>query len=147
MTWKVFVALSLFHSTGIKCISPYLHCFALVMGYYFSKAAIGFGRQKGYQPIQPIYYSHKVHAGINQISCLYCHGAAWESKQAAIPSVNICMNCHKAINDYTKGPKLYDEDGDEINGTLKFKNCINMQALIPRTQRNGIHQRQNPLNG
>ncbi len=94
--------------------------FFIVGGYYVTKGAIGLGRQKGYQPVQPIYYSHKVHAGINQISCLYCHGSAWDSKHAAIPSVNVCMNCHKNITEYTKGPKLYDENGTEINGTAEL---------------------------
>jgi cytochrome c551/c552 len=98
--------------------------FFTVGGYYVSKGAIGLGRQKGYQPVQPIYYSHKVHAGINQISCLYCHGAAWDSKHAAIPSVNTCMNCHKAINAYEKGPKLYDEAGNEVNGILRKPNQL-----------------------
>ncbi len=94
--------------------------FFVIGGYYVTKGAIGLGRQKDYQPEQPIYYSHKVHAGINQISCLYCHGSAWDSKHAAIPAVNICMNCHKSINEYVKGPKLYTEDGDEINGTAEI---------------------------
>jgi len=94
--------------------------FFAVAGYFLSKAAIGLGRQKNYQPVQPIFYSHKVHAGINQINCLYCHGSAWESKTAGIPAVNICMNCHKAITDYTKGPKLYDANGNEINGTAEI---------------------------
>ena len=105
--------------------------FFAVAGYYFSKAAIGFGRQKGYQPVQPIYYSHKVHAGINQISCLYCHGSAWESKHAAIPAVNICMNCHKAINEYVKGPKLYDEEGAEINGTAEIAKLYKAAGFDP----------------
>ncbi|MGQ0739496.1 MAG: c-type cytochrome [Bacteroidota bacterium] len=104
----------------------------VVLGYYVSKAAIGFGRQKNYQPVQPIYYSHKVHAGINQISCLYCHGSAWDSKHAAIPSVNICMNCHKAINEYTKGPKLFDENGDEINGTYEIQKLYKYAGFDPR---------------
>ena len=47
--------------------------FFVVGGYYLAKGAINLGRDKGYMPEQPIYYSHKVHAGINQISCLYCH--------------------------------------------------------------------------
>jgi hypothetical protein len=105
--------------------------FALV-GYYFSKAAIGFGRQKGYQPVQPIYYSHKVHAGINQISCLYCHGSAWDSKHAAIPSVNICMNCHKAVTSYEKGPQLYDESGKEINGTYEIEKLFKYAGFDPK---------------
>ena len=92
-----------------------------VCGYFMAKGAIGLGRQQGYQPDQPIYYSHKVHAGVNQINCLYCHGSAWESKHAGIPSLNICMNCHKAISSYEKGPKLFDEEGNEINGTREIQ--------------------------
>jgi cytochrome c551/c552 len=106
--------------------------FFALMGYYFSKAAIGFGRQKGYQPVQPIYYSHKVHAGINQISCLYCHGSAWDSKHAAIPSVNVCMNCHKAVTTYEKGPKLFDESGKEINGTLEIEKLFKYAGFDPK---------------
>ncbi|ANE51906.1 c-type cytochrome [Flavisolibacter tropicus] len=95
--------------------------FFIVGGYFVGKGAINLGRQQSYQPDQPIHYSHKVHAGINQINCLYCHGNAWESKHAAIPSLNICMNCHKAITTYEKGPKLYDEEGKEINGTAEIQ--------------------------
>ena len=100
-------------------------------GYYITKAGIGLGRQQAYEPKQPIYYSHKVHAGINQISCLYCHGNAWESRHAAIPSVNVCMNCHKTIQDYTKGPKLYNENGDEINGTMEIQKLYKYAGFDP----------------
>jgi len=92
----------------------------IIGGYFVTKAAIGLQRQTDYQPEQPIYYSHKVHAGINQINCLYCHGNAFEGKSATIPSVNVCMNCHKAITSYEKGPKLYNKDGKEINGTAEI---------------------------
>ncbi|HET9430349.1 MAG TPA: cytochrome c3 family protein, partial [Chitinophagaceae bacterium] len=105
--------------------------FFIVGGYYVAKGAIGLGRQVNYQPEQPIYYSHKVHAGINQINCLYCHGGAWESKHAAIPSVNVCMNCHKAITTYEKGPKLYDENGDEINGTAEIQKLHKYAGFDP----------------
>ena len=105
--------------------------FFVVGGYYVTKGAIGLGRQKGYQPVQPIYYSHKVHAGINQINCLYCHGSAWESKTAGIPAVNICMNCHKSITTYEKGPKLYDENGDEINGTAEIAKLYKAAGFDP----------------
>jgi cytochrome c2 len=105
--------------------------FFVVGGFYVTKGAVGFGRQIEYQPEQPIYYSHKVHAGINQISCLYCHGSAWDSKHAAIPAVNICMNCHKAIGEYTKGPKLYNENGDEINGTAEIAKLYKAAAFDP----------------
>ncbi len=104
----------------------YIYLVMLVLfvigGYYTIQGAIGLGRTKNYQPVQPIYYSHKVHAGKNQISCLYCHGGAQEGKQAAIPSVNVCMNCHIAINEYTgSAGKLFSEDGNEINGTAEIK--------------------------
>ena len=88
-------------------------------GYLTTKGAIGLGRNKDYQPDQPIYYSHKVHAGTNQINCLYCHGGAEQGKHANIPSVNVCMNCHKAVNEY-KGEKLYTEEGKEVDGTAEI---------------------------
>lgn len=101
-------------------------------GYLVTKGAIGLQRSKSYEPKQPIFYSHKVHAGINQINCLYCHGNAWESKTAAIPSVNVCMNCHKSINDYTKGPKLYDKDGNEIDGTAQIRKLYEYAGFDPK---------------
>jgi hypothetical protein len=55
------------------------------------------GNQQGYEPAQPIEFSHKVHAGDNQISCLYCHSAAEKSKVAGIPAASTCMNCHSQI--------------------------------------------------
>lgn len=106
--------------------------FFMVAGYFFSTAAIGLQRQKDYTPKQPIFYSHKVHAGINQINCLYCHGNAWESKSAAIPSVNVCMNCHKNIQTYEKGPKLYDEDGKEVNGTAEIAKLYEYAGFDPK---------------
>jgi mono/diheme cytochrome c family protein len=94
----------------------------VVGGYYIVKGAIGLGRSQNYQPEQPIFYSHKVHAGVNQINCLYCHGSAMEGKHANIPSVNVCMNCHMTINEYTgSAGKLFREDGTEVNGTAEIQ--------------------------
>lgn len=55
------------------------------------------GVHQGYQPVQPIKFSHQLHAGINQIDCQYCHYGASSSKNASIPSLNICMNCHNFV--------------------------------------------------
>ncbi|MFJ1329792.1 c-type cytochrome [Capnocytophaga canimorsus] len=55
---------------------------------------------QGYEPIQPIHYSHKIHAGDNQIDCKFCHSSARVSKTAGIPSLNVCMNCHETISEY-----------------------------------------------
>jgi cytochrome c551/c552 len=105
--------------------------FFVVGGYYVAKGAIGLGRQKDMQPEQPIYYSHKVHAGLNQINCLYCHGGAMEGKQASIPSVNVCMNCHKQISEY-KGPKIFDAAGNEINGTNEINKLYEYAGVDPK---------------
>jgi hypothetical protein len=102
----------------------------IVAGMYISKGAVNLGRSKNYQPEQPIYYSHKVHAGVNQINCLYCHGGAAEGKHANIPSVNVCMNCHLAINEY-KGEPLYSEDGIEIDGTAEIKKLYDYAGFTP----------------
>jgi len=102
-------------------------------GYFFTNAAIGLGRMKNYQPVQPIYYSHKVHAGVNQISCLYCHGGAQDSKQASIPSVNVCMNCHMAIKEY-KGDPIVREDGTSVNGTAEIQKLYSYAGWNPTTK-------------
>jgi cytochrome c2 len=116
------------NKTNIAILSIVFFVFG---GYMVAKGAIGLGRQKDYQPVQPIYYSHKVHAGINQINCLYCHGSAEQSKHAAIPSVNTCMNCHKAIQAYEKGPKLFDEEGNEIDGTAEIQKLYEFAGFDP----------------
>ena len=100
-------------------------------GYLTFQGAQKLGRSKDYQPEQPIYYSHTVHAGINQISCLYCHGGAQESKHANIPSVNVCMNCHMGISEYAKGPKLYREDGSEVDGTAEIQKLYQYAGWDP----------------
>ena len=57
------------------------------------------GVDQGYQPVQPIHYSHRIHAGDNEIDCKYCHSSARVSKTSGIPSLNVCMNCHKSISE------------------------------------------------
>lgn len=105
-----------------------------VGGFYTINGAVGLGRQDGYQPEQPIYYSHKVHAGTNQISCLYCHGGAQDSKHANIPSVNVCMNCHKGINKYEGPDKLVREDGVAIDGTAEIQKLYEYAGWNPTTR-------------
>lgn len=55
------------------------------------------GIQQGYQPEQPIAFSHAIHAGQYEIDCNYCHTGVRKSASANIPSANICMNCHGQI--------------------------------------------------
>lgn len=80
----------------------------------FLVAALGFkavinglysiGIQQGYAPKQPIAFSHKLHAGDYEIDCKYCHTGVMVGKSATIPSVNICMNCHRAVK--TESPQI-----------------------------------------
>lgn len=106
----------------------------MVGGYFTINGAIGLGRQKDYMPEQPIHYSHKVHAGINQINCLYCHAGAEKSKHAMIPSENICMNCHKSINSYS-GPELFTAEGKKINGTAEIQKLYDYVGWDPQAQK------------
>jgi hypothetical protein len=55
------------------------------------------GNQQGYEPEQPIAFSHRLHAGEQQISCLYCHHGAEQGRHAGIPSAGICMSCHRFV--------------------------------------------------
>jgi mono/diheme cytochrome c family protein len=57
---------------------------------------------QGYQPEQPIHFPHDLHAGVMKIDCQYCHSGAYKSKNASIPSLNICMNCHKVVKQDSK---------------------------------------------
>jgi len=59
------------------------------------------GVHQGYAPEQPIAFSHKLHAGDNQIPCLYCHFGARTSRHAGIPPLNVCMNCHGILRTQT----------------------------------------------
>ncbi|MEN9571337.1 MAG: hypothetical protein RL172_2568 [Bacteroidota bacterium] len=108
-----------------------LFCFG---GYMTINGAIGLGRMKNYQPEQPIYYSHKVHAGVNQINCLYCHNGAWDSKYSNIPSVNVCMNCHMAVKEY-KGDAIFKEDGSQVNGTAEIQKLYSYAGWNPDTKK------------
>jgi len=80
--------------------------FIMVVGFLLSSAYFTYGYlmqvgiDQGYAPIQSIHYSHKIHAGANQIECKYCHSSARVSKHSGIPSLNVCMNCHEYIAEY-----------------------------------------------
>ena len=75
--------------------------FLLLSSAYFAYGYLmQVGVDQGYMPVQPIHYSHKIHAGANQIECKYCHSSARVSKHSGIPSLNVCMNCHKNIAEY-----------------------------------------------
>lgn len=79
---------------------------ALLVGLLFSGMALALqagawhlpGNQQGYEPAQPIAFSHRLHAGEMQIGCLYCHSGAESSRHAGIPPASTCMNCHRFVS-------------------------------------------------
>ncbi|ESU20037.1 cytochrome c family protein [Flavobacterium cauense R2A-7] len=73
----------------------------ILIGMYFIYGYLmQIGVDQNYEPIQPIHFSHKIHAGDNKIDCKYCHSSARVSKNSGIPSLNVCMNCHKSISEF-----------------------------------------------
>lgn len=72
----------------------------LSTAYFLFNWLFQIGVDTGYKPIQPIEFSHKVHAGDNAIDCQYCHSSAKHSKTSGIPTSDVCMNCHKFITEY-----------------------------------------------
>lgn len=100
-------------------------------------SATSLGRQKDYSPEQPIAFSHKVHAGINQIDCKYCHVGAERGKAAVIPSLSICMNCHYNIQGVNgKDPEypkaVYDKEIAKIYSYIGFDPASNTYVNPPK---------------
>jgi len=56
------------------------------------------GNNQGYEPEQPIAFSHRLHAGELGMNCEYCHYGARQSRMAGVPSPSVCMNCHKTVS-------------------------------------------------
>lgn len=94
--------------------------FLLASAYFAFGYFMQIGIDQGYEPVQPIHYSHKIHAGDNGIDCKYCHSSARTSKTSGIPSLNVCMNCHKSI--YEVAPETLAEGkkiGVDYNAEIK----------------------------
>jgi len=104
--WKnrVFVALA-----GL-----FVFCYMVVALY---GALMDIAVYEGYAPEQPIWFSHASHVCKYEIDCQYCHSSAAESKHAGIPSVNVCMNCHKGVKE---GPVTGKTEIDKIYTAIGF---------------------------
>lgn len=110
--WQAFVKnqfLVLVASIFLLLASAYF-----VYGYFMQ-----LGIDQGYAPVQPIHYSHKIHAGENAIDCKYCHSSARVSKHSGIPSLNICMNCHKSIYEVAPETATADYSKEFYDGEIK----------------------------
>lgn len=92
-----------------------------ILGEWSWDYATGLGRQQNYQPDQPIWFSHKVHAGQNQIDCEYCHFTAERSMHAGIPPAAVCMNCHSQVK---SGKRTGKKEIAKIYAAIKEKKPI-----------------------
>ncbi len=94
--------------TSVILSAGFLLVVAMGIGYALMPA-----KNQGYAPVQPIPFSHKIHAGKYTIPCMYCHVSVEKSRSATVPAMNVCMNCHVQVK--TDSPwiqqlkKHYDE--------------------------------------
>jgi hypothetical protein len=58
----------------------------------------------GYQPTQPVPFSHALHAGELGMDCRYCHTSVEKAAHASVPPTQTCMNCHTQVK--PQSPKL-----------------------------------------
>ncbi len=91
----------------------------LASGYFVYGYFMQVGVDQGYAPIQPIHYSHKIHAGDNKIECKYCHSSARVSKTSGIPSLNVCMNCHKSISEVADATATAEHSKEFYDGEIQ----------------------------
>lgn len=101
----VWALLELLFSRKIKYKAIPLVIFIGIFTYQVKmiyEEGVRLGRSPEYQPEQPIKFSHKVHAGQNQIDCKYCHFTSEQSKSAGIPPADLCMNCHNLVRQGTR---------------------------------------------
>lgn len=93
--------------------------FLLASAYFAFGYFMQLGVDQGYQPVQPIHFSHKIHAGDNKIDCKYCHSSARVSKTSGIPSLNVCMNCHKSIFEVAPETATAEYSKEFYDGEIK----------------------------
>ncbi|MCB0761851.1 MAG: c-type cytochrome [Flavobacteriales bacterium] len=98
----------------VSVIGLFVVCYFITVSYI---GAMGIGVYEGYEPEQPIWFSHAVHACENEIDCEYCHHSARKGRHAGIPSTNVCMNCHKGVKE---GRKTGTEEINKIYAAIGF---------------------------
>lgn len=91
----------------------------LASAYFVYGYMMQIGVDQGYMPVQPIHYSHRIHAGDNGIDCKYCHSSARVSKTSGIPSLNVCMNCHKSISEVAESTATDDYSKEFYDGEIQ----------------------------
>jgi len=115
----------------VSVMGLFLFCYFFVVGY---GTLMDIGVYEGYNPEQPIWFSHAAHVCKNEIDCQYCHSSAAKSKHAGIPSVNVCMNCHKgiksgAVTKETEIAKIYEAIGFDPK-TGQYRTDVEKKPIV-----------------
>jgi cytochrome c551/c552 len=123
----VLIVLALFDLFVTKIVKQrWIHTVIIIIsvvvaGEVLFVEATNLGRQQYYQPEQPVWFSHKIHAGQNQIDCQYCHFTADKSMHAGIPPVQVCLNCHNQVK---TGKITGEEEIAKIHDAYNYKKPI-----------------------
>lgn len=110
--WKAFI-----QNQFLVLVTAIL--FLLASGYFVYGYLMQVGVNQGYEPVQEIHFSHRIHAGDNGVDCKYCHSSARVSKTSGIPSLNVCMNCHKSISEVADATATPEYSKDFYDGEIQ----------------------------
>ena len=115
--------------------------FSLVSIYFYllTNNKISLFYNDGYEPDQPIPFSHKLHAGELGMDCRYCHTTVDVSRHSSLPSLNICMNCHRLVKTespwikkiteaYNENKPVYWEKVNLLPDHVKFSHFHHIKA-------------------
>lgn len=108
--------------------------------FLISSNKISLAYNDGYQPDQPLPFSHALHVGEYRMDCRYCHTAVEESRHATVPSLDICMNCHLTVKPdspyiqqltkaYTENQPVVWEKVHLLPDFVKFNHSLHVKAL------------------
>jgi len=107
------------------------------------------GNNQGYEPVQPIAFSHHLHAGELGIQCLYCHHGAEVSRSAGLPAADTCLNCHRFVTGRLALMRKEDEAAQKEKRRLKPVVSDELKklydALAVDAKMNPDPQRQRPV--
>ena len=133
------------HPMNYKKIGPALVFFALFLSFsvfifLLSTNKISLAYNDGYQPDQPLPFSHKVHVADHGMDCRFCHTSVEEGRHAGVPSLDICMSCHltvktgsphiqKLVQAYTDKEPVIWEKVHLLPDFVKFHHGLHIKAL------------------
>lgn len=129
MTKKIFAA--------VIALALALGLAALIYLPSSNKVVVGYNQ--GYQPDQPLPFSHELHAGQYKVNCQYCHSNVSVSRHATVPTLNVCMNCHLTVatdkpaikqltEAYNKGVSIAWEKVHLLPDHVKFNHAAHIKA-------------------